>query len=404
VPEDVTSTLDDVTAYLAEHGSELVAVRRELHAHPELSGQEVRTTAMLEERLRAAGLRPERLARGTGLVCDIGGSTGPTVALRADIDALAMVDRKDVSYRSQVDGAAHACGHDVHTTVVLGAGLALQASGALAAGGGRVRLVFEPSEESLPGGAVDVLAEGWFDDVDAVFGIHCDPKVDVGHLGVRVGALTSSTDMIAVTVRGPGGHTARPELTVNLLAVVGRLLSELPGRVASLATGPVRVVFGSVHAGDAANVIPVEAVVRGTFRTPDREVWAQAGKLVDAAVEQTLAGTGASWVVEHVRGVPPVVNDRAATGLLADCATAALGPDGVVEMEQSWGGDSFAWFTEQVPGSYGRLGVHDPTSSRPRLDLHAGTFDVDERCIGTGVRVLATTAVAMLRRLRDAAS
>jgi amidohydrolase len=283
VPEDVTSTLDDVTAYLAEHGSELVAVRRELHAHPELSGQEVRTTAMLEERLRAAGLRPERLARGTGLVCDIGGSTGPTVALRADIDALAMVDRKDVSYRSQVDGAAHACGHDVHTTVVLGAGLALQASGALAAGGGRVRLVFEPSEESLPGGAVDVLAEGWFDDVDAVFGIHCDPKVDVGHLGVRVGALTSSTDMIAVTVRGPGGHTARPELTVNLLAVVGRLLSELPGRVASLATGPVRVVFGSVHAGDAANVIPVEAVVRGTFRTPAREVWAQAGQLARRA-------------------------------------------------------------------------------------------------------------------------
>lgn len=402
MPEEVRSTRDAVESYLAEHGPELIDVRRDLHVHPELSGQEHRTTAMLEDRLRAVGLAPTRLARGTGLVCDIGDPDGPTVALRADIDALAMVDRKDVGYRSQVDGAAHACGHDVHTAVVLGAGLALHAADALAGVRGRVRLVFEPSEESLPGGAVDVLAEGWFDDVDAVFGIHCDPKVDVGHLGVRVGALTSSTDMIAVTVHGPGGHTARPELTVNLLAVIGRLLAELPERVASLATGPVRVVFGSVHAGDAANVIPVEAVVRGTLRTPDREVWAQAYKLVETAVEQTLEGTGATWVVEHVRGVPPVVNDRAATELLADCATAVLGPDAVVEMEQSWGGDSFAWFTEQVPGSYGRLGVHDPTSSKPRLDLHAGTFDVDERCINNGARVLATTAVAMLRRLDGA--
>lgn len=399
MPDRLTSTLDAVEAYLAAHGPELVAFRRRLHSHPELSGKELETTAALGARLQAVGLSPVRLAGGTGLVCDIGAACAPTVALRADIDALAMVDRKDVVYRSRVPGAAHACGHDVHSAVLLGAGLVLAQQALVGAVPGRVRLVFEPSEESLPGGAVDVLAEGWFDEVDAVFGLHCDPKVDVGHLGVRVGALSSSTDMIAIEVRGPGGHTARPELTVDLLGIVGRLLSELPDRVASLAGGPVRVVFGAVHGGDAANVIPVEAVVRGTLRTPDREVWAQAQKLVEAAVEHTLAGTGATWVVEHVRGVPPVVNDRSATELLAECARTALGPDSVVDVDQSWGGDSFAWFTEQVPGSYGRLGVHDPGSSLPRSDLHAGTFDVDERCIGHGVRVLTLTAVAMLERL-----
>lgn len=392
-----TATLAAVEGVLDEQGTALVAFRRQLHAHPELSGQEYATTEALLQRLSALGLRPVRLRRGTGLVCDIGAG-GPVVALRADIDALAMPDGKEVSYRSQVNGVAHACGHDVHTTVLVGVALVLQRVLTVAGETGTVRLIFEPSEESVPGGAVDVVAEGWLDDVAVIFGLHCDPKLDVGLVAVRPGAITSAADMVQIRLKGPGGHTARPQLTVDLLAAMGRILTEVPVRLErrSPTPGALRLVFGSAHSGDAGNVIPADALVRGTLRTPDRDAWALAPGLLEEAVADVLEGTGATWEIEHRRGVPPVVNDPAATDVVAACAREVLGEHAVTVAEQSWGGDSFSWYTEKVPGSYFRLGVHGTATAGPRLDLHASTFDVDEAAIGHGVKVLATTAVTML--------
>jgi amidohydrolase len=379
----------------------LVEMRRDLHAHPELSGRETGTTRWLVQHLRDLGLSPRKLDVGTGAVCDIrlGTGKGPVVALRADIDALAMEDLKDVGYRSQTAGAAHACGHDVHTTAVLGAGRALVALGDSLGVDGVVRLVFEPSEESVPGGAVDVIAEGWFDDVSAVFGVHCDPKVDVGHVGLRTGAIGSASDMVAIRVTGPGGHTSRPERTVELVSVLGRVVLGIQDQIDRLSgvPGAVRAVFGSVHSGDAANVIPTHGTLTGTVRARDYDVWRKLPAYVEEALASILGGTGAEWEVEHRRGVPPVVNDASAVDLVARAARSVAGPDAVVEVDQSWGGDSFAWYLEKVPGAYARLGVHDPASGRPRLDLHAGTFDVDERCIPLAVRLLATTAIAALR-------
>ncbi len=397
-----------VDGYLGAHEAELVALRRQLHTRPELGGHEVATTQAIEDRLRAVGLRPTRLAAGTGLVCDIvtGDLGGPLVALRADIDALALVDDKLVPYRSQIGGVAHACGHDVHTSVVVGAGQAL--AGILATGGtpGRVRLIFEPREESAKPGALDVVAEGWLEGVQAIFGLHCDPKLDVGQIGCRVGAITSAADMVEIHVSGPGGHTARPHLTVDLVGALGRVVTELQDAL-DVRTASARVlslVFGAVHSGDAANVVPTRGTLRGTVRTPDRAAWAAAPELLRETLAELLGGTGASWEVDYQRGVPPVVNDDAATRLLAECTRAALGADAVSATEHSMGGDSFAWYLEHVPGSYGRLGVHDPKSTAPRLDLHAGSFDVDERAIGYGVRVLTATAVAALSRLAEAGS
>lgn len=196
-------------------------------------------------------------------MCDIGGGDGPTVALRGDLDTLAMDDEKDVTYRSQRPGVAHACGHDVHTTVVLGAGLALAELAAAdpAAVPGRIRLVFEPAEEALPSGAIEVLGSAALDGVDAIYGFHCDPKLDVGQIGVRAGALTSATDMVEIDLHGPGGHTARPHLTVDLVAVTARLTVELPALVDDRCAhlGDVLVVFGTLHTGDATNVIPASA-------------------------------------------------------------------------------------------------------------------------------------------------
>jgi amidohydrolase len=160
------------------------------------------------------------------------------------------------------------------------------------------------------------------------------------------------------------------------------------------------MVFGALRAGTAANDIPAEAVLRGTLRTPTPDVWARAPEFLDAALNDVLDGTGATWDVTYSRGVPPVVNDEAATGVFAAAARAVLGADAVGDTEHSLGGDSFAWYLEQTPGAYARLGVHDPASTGPRLDLHASTFDVDERCIGHGVRLLTLTALTALERLR----
>lgn len=234
--------------------------------------------------------------------------------------------------------------------------------------------------------------------VGAVFGLHCDPRLDVGQVGVRTGALTSAADMVEIRLAGPGGHTARPELTVDLVAVASRLAVDLPALLAerSREHGDVRLVFGALTAGDAANVIPSTAVLRASLRTPDREAWDVAGPMVRQALHDLVDATGATWTLDHRPGIPPVVNDPAATALLADAARAAVGPDGVVEAPRSWGADSFAWYLDHAPGSYARLGVRTPGSGDVPVDLHAGGFDIDERAIGIGVRVLAEAALCAL--------
>jgi amidohydrolase len=386
--------------FLAAHLEELVAFRRHLHMHPERSGEEHETTELVSSRLQVAGLSPRRLSRGTGLLCDVG-TGGSVVALRADLDALAMDDETDVPYRSQVPGVAHACGHDVHTTVVLGAGLALAELGRRADGpGGRVRLVFQPAEESARGGARDVIADGGLDDVVACFGFHCDPRLDRGRVGVRAGPITSAADLVAITLHGPGGHTARPEQTIDLVAVAADVVTGLPAVLRARA-GELNLVFGSIAAGDAANVIPTSAVLRGTVRSRDRDAWDRAPEALVAALDELVGPTGATVTIDHERGVPPVVNDAAMTEALATGARSVLGDDAVVPTVQSAGADDFAWYLERVPGSYGRLGVHDPHDTGPRRDLHAGTFDVDEGAIEIGIRVLVATTLGARRPPAD---
>lgn len=388
---------DWATAFLDVQREELVAFRRHLHAHPELSYDERETTDLLVQRLEVAGLAPRLLPNEYGLLCDIGAGTGPVVALRADIDALAMDDEKEVAYRSQRPGIAHACGHDVHTVIVLGAGLALQQLLA-ERGDGRVRLIFEPAEESLPGGAIEVIDAGGLEDVCAIYGLHVDPKIDIGQVAVRAGALTSATDLLVIDLHGPGGHTARPHLTVDLVQVAARLATELPRVVRDKLgqDGDALLVFGALLAGDAVNAIPSHAQLRGTFRTPDPRVWESARGVITNAIHQLLAGSGATCEIDYRSGIPPVVNDPAATEHIAAAARTVVGPEHVIEAPRSMGGDSFAWYLQHVPGSYARLGVHNPANSAQRLDLHSSNFDVDERAIDIGVEVLVETALRTL--------
>jgi amidohydrolase len=390
-------TVAPVEEWLRIHGPELVAVRRHLHARPELSGEEHETTRLVADRLAGAGLVPRPLASGTGLWCDLGSGPGPVIALRADLDALAMQDEKRDEPRSTRDGVAHACGHDVHTAIVLGAGLHL--AGRADDLDGRVRLVFQPAEERLPGGALDVIADGGLDDVDVIYGLHCEPKLPVGSIGLRVGAITSATDSLTIELAGPGGHTARPELTVDLIDLVGRIVTGLPDRVrARLGDDvPLKLVFGAVRAGDAPNVIPSRATLKAVARTTSEAVWSALPTVLDDAVADIVADDGVTATVTHTRGVPPVVNDPDAVAVAERTVVRTWGADAVEPAPQSWGGDDFAWYTQRVPGAYLRLGTHDTDAGGPMLDLHAGLFDVDERAIDVGVELLVGIVEEELR-------
>ena len=386
----------ELDAFLGEREDELIAFRRDLHAHPELGFAEHRTTQRIIDRLRRAGLEPARLPRGTGLICDIGSGDGPTVALRADIDALPLMDEKDVPYRSTVQGACHACGHDVHTTMVLGAGLFLAQQAEAGLLPGRVRLIFQPAEE-VPGGALRVLEAGGISGVDRIFALHCDPRLDVGHLGVRVGAITAACDKVSVRVSGPGGHTARPHLTADLVFALAKIVTELPAALSRRVDprSSLSLVWGRVQAGSVANAIPDDGIAEGTVRCLDEQAWQDAPDLFKALLDSVAGAYGIEADLGYTRGVPPTVNEATSVQMMRDAATQVLGPDAAVPTPQSLGGEDFGWYLESIPGSMARLGTRTPGDTR-EIDIHQGTFDVDERCIGVGVRTLAATAFTAL--------
>ena len=312
-------------SWLALHRSEVVSWRRALHAAPELGRAEHRTTAMIGHLLTAAGLEPRTLPGGTGLVCDVGRGKR-CVALRADIDALPLHESTGLPFASTVPNVMHACGHDAHTAMLLGAGLALASAPTLP---GRVRLIFQPAEEVQPGGAIDMVADGAMDGVDRIFALHCDPRLEVGKLGTRVGPITSACDVVEIALSSPGGHTARPHLTADLVEALGLVITQLPlllTRHVDPRSGTV-LVWGAVHAGEAANAIPQQGVLRGTLRTGDHTTWEALEGLVRTLVGQILAPTGAEFTLSHVRGVPPVVNDAESSRMLGHAAVTVLGPD-----------------------------------------------------------------------------
>ncbi len=386
-----STTIDDV---VDKHADDLLELRRDLHAHPELSWNEHRTTEQVAERLGEAGISVTRIP-GTGLLADIGDS-GPLIGLRADLDALPVEDTSGTPWASTNPGVAHACGHDVHTAGLVGAGLALAELHARGQLPGRARLLFQPAEEVMPGGALFLMDQGALDGLDRIFMLHCDPTLDVGQVGVRTGALTGAADALSVRLSGRGGHTSRPHLTEDLTYALGKLVTELPS-VVSRRLDPragVSVVWGMVRAGAAHNVIPESGHAAGTIRMLDPLAWAEAEGLVRVLIDEIVAPYGVTAEVDYRRGVPPVVNEHRSSELLATAVRRVVGASGQVATTQSLGGEDFGWYLERVPGAMGRLGTRTPGG--PRYDLHQGNIVVDEAATAVAARVLAEVAVTAM--------
>ncbi|AMO91223.1 amidohydrolase family protein [Corynebacterium simulans] len=378
-----------VNEWFDNHRAEVIAWRRHIHRHPETSNNEVETTNFIARKLEEYGLNPQRFPQ-TGLMVDIGPDTEQgRLAFRADIDALPVTEVTGLEYTSENPGAMHACGHDVHTTIALGLACALadfERAHSLPLG---VRVIFQPAEEVWVGGATDVIEWGALEGVNSIFAVHVEPKLRVGRIGVRAGAITSATDVVELEIKGPGGHTSRPHLSADVVYALGKVITELPAllsRRVDPRTGTV-LVFGQVNSGYAPNAMPESGTLTGTMRTADIGIWRGMQALFSELVEQVLAPVGVEHELTYHRGVPPVLNDDVSTALLASAAQ-AIDPQSVVQAPQSSGGEDFSWYLEHVPGSMARLGCW--SGEGEQHDLHMGDLNVDERCIGVGVKLFGS--------------
>lgn len=382
----MTTIRTHIDTWLAENAETMHSWREHLHRHPELSHMEYDTTAFLARTLREHGIEPT-LFPATGLMVDLGPTSGPRIAFRGDIDALPIDEHTQLPYTSEHPGVMHACGHDVHTTVALATAIALSTY-PLETG---VRVIFQPAEEVMDGGAKEVIAWGGLEGVHQIFALHAEPKLRVGLIGARTGAITSAGDIVEIRVAGAGGHTSRPHMTVDVVYALSLLVTQLPAllsRRVDPRTGTV-MVFGAINAGYAANAIPENGTVAGTIRTADIGVWRAIEPLMRELIAQILAPTGCSFDIRYTRGVPPVMNDDVSTAMLVAAAT-SIDPVSVVEAPQSSGGEDFSWYLEHVPGSMARLGCWNGIGEK--FDLHRADLVVDPRCVEVGVRLFGAIA------------
>jgi amidohydrolase len=385
---DLIARLPDLAARIAPA---MIELRRDLHRYPEIGWTEHRSTRRVAETLRGWGLEPRIRPEGTGIVVEVG-SGDPIVGFRADLDALPIQEEGAVPYKSEHAGVMHACGHDVHTAI--GAGIAGVMS-ELEGLPGTVRFIFQPAEEHIPGGALQLTEEGAHDGLSSIIAYHVDPSLAPGKVGVRQGGITSASDRFVIRLSGPGGHTSRPHQTVDLLYAVGRIITNLPLLIRH-GIDPretVVVVFGRVSSGTVENVIPTTAELGGTIRLFDLDLWRTIPKLLESVVTDLVGPLGAMVEIDYHRGSPPVVNHAAVTDVVAGAAAKVLGTENVTSTHQSLGSEDFAWYLDQVPGSLIRLGAGLGDRA---VDLHSATFDVDERCIETGITVGAAALLDLL--------
>lgn len=378
----------------------LAALRRSLHRHPELGGRERRTAALIAARLKGLGLEVRTGVAGTGVVGLLPARpAAATIALRADMDALPVEEANDLPYRSAVPGVSHACGHDGHTAIQVGAAELLCRHAAELPG--NVLFLFQPSEDTLPGGALAMLREGVLGDppARAILSLHLNPRFPAGTAAVKQGWATCSSLGFRVRITGRGGHVAEPGQTVNPLLLAAALLTEAEALRRELAgeAEPLILAFGSVHGGTAANVIPDAAEVAGSLRAPTPELLRRCLARFQALARAVTEPGGARVEFQLEEGYPPVFNHHDLTARFREVAAAIVGPDRLTALQQVLAtGDDVAYFHQRVPGVYWQLGSGDPARGHTH-PLHSPHFDFGEELLALGAAVQARAAWELLK-------
>lgn len=383
---------------------EVVALRRDLHAHPELAFEEIRTAGVVKQQLDELGIPYRDGVAKTGVVATLQGTApgaedGPTIALRGDMDALPIQEANEVPYKSQHAGKMHACGHDVHTASLLGTARLLHEFRDKLPG--TVRLVFQPSEERLPGGASVMIQEGVLDNpvVQGILGQHVMPILEAGKVGIRVGQYMASADEIYLTVRGKGGHAAHPYAAIDPVFISAQLITALQSIVSRSADPrtPSVLSFGVIRGGTAQNILPDEVRLEGTFRTFD-EAWRfRAHELIRRTAQGIVEGLGGTIDVDIQVGYPVLHNDEALGTAVREDIIAFMGEDKVEDLPLWPAAEDFAYYTHQVPGCFYRLGTANAAKGITH-GLHTPRFDIDENALAHSTGLMAWLAVRQLQR------
>src|SRR5690554_5399711 len=384
----------------ADNHDDLVQDRRHLHANPELSFHELETSKYIAGRLRQMGIPFQENVGGYGIVAHVGNEGGKLIALRGDMDALPIKEENEVDYASKNEGVMHACGHDVHTTCLLGAARILKTLEPQLKG--RVRLLFQPAEERLPGGASLMIAEGALKhpDVQLIFGQHVFPDMEVGHVGFRPGLYMASADEIYITVKGKGGHGALPHTGVDPVLISAHLITALQ-QMASRRVQPdlpIVLTIGKVIANGATNIIPDKVVMEGTLRMHDEEWRNKIHGYITELVHGLCQSMGAEAELEIRRGYPCLINDVDLTNWAKQKAINLLGEEFVHDLSLRMTSEDFAYYTQEIPACFYRLGTSN-ADKNIGAPLHTGRFDIDEDALEIGASLMATLAFQALEEL-----
>jgi hippurate hydrolase len=382
-----------------QYFSDIQAIRHHIHSHPELSFKEYNTSAFISKKLTAWGIQHKTGVAGTGIVGIIEGKNPDKhcVALRADMDALPIQEANETDYRSQNAGVMHACGHDVHSSCLLGAARILNDT--KDSWEGTVKLIFQPGEEMHPGGASLMIAEGILENPkpDAIFALHVYPHLPYGTAGFRAGQYMASADEIYLTIEGKGGHAALPQQTVDPIAIAAQIITGLQQVISRKANPliPSVLTFGKIQGGFATNVIPDKVEMLGTFRTMDEKWRYEAHKWIKDFVTETCNAYGAKAHIEIPAGYPSLYNDPALTGKAKNWAKEYLGDANVHELDMRMAGEDFSFYTHHVPGCFFRIGTNRNNKEFTK-PVHNAHFDIDENALKTGMGLMAWEAIKFL--------
>lgn len=380
--------LKQIESIADDHFNEMVKLRRHFHMNPELSFKEVHTPAYIAGYLHDLGLEVQEGVGGRGVVGRlIIDPKLPTVALRADFDALPIHDQKDVPYRSTVPGVMHACGHDAHTSVIMTAARVLTENKDILKG--NVVFIFQHAEEVDPGGAIQMIADGCLDGVDAIFGQHVSTSLDIGTIGYIKGTATGIPDDFTVKIKGKGGHASKPDGAIDPLAAALSFCHQMQYAVTrkSSPMEPVVLSITMFNGGHQHNVIPDEVEVGGTIRTFNHETQAVMIRELKKCLEGLVTMTGVSYELDYMKGYPPVVNDPEKTDIVIQASGEVSTVDEVKALEPSLGGEDFSYYLQRVPGTFYFTGVRN-SNFRADYPHHHGMFDIDEKGLVNALSVM----------------